>query len=553
MKKILFVIITLVFLTCLCGCKTDNDNTESKGEIIPEAVGTWYPHPEVSDGVIELRADGTCTVFENDGEWSVVSKNDNEVVLSANSCELIFTVFDSGITTLFENGCGYMMSDALLWKCDGEWHGSETNNVFAIDMLSLENESFYSKVELESEKVYINVFARDDDNEPYYRLTLELDSNGEPTMLVNCVRESREELFRVLGGSSGGDQDISGIDKLLEQFNDVLEGKDIINIDTDKTIEGSEAVEYIYRKLKEYEYHDVARDILERIEVKKDVLVGKQDTSITQYPFMGFDYNAFGNPMSQMVYASFDKLNYIYDEKDELIKVEFFNRFVCGTPNVDSNGTITSITVTANNEKKYTVPFEYDDRGNIIKIVIPFNLMPSSDDDDITDETVIMEFIYDDENRMTQSSVTYITEDTDYIQHEFYTIFGFYDKEIVEYFYNDNGQLERTVGHSADQNKFGETAWWYSETQYSYDSDGKLIESNKDSHQIFQKAVPNETLEEIKAKAKYLNDICEKLFKAEGLVLSESWDYVEKLGEYLQETTVTWKTEFIYGDIYIIN
>ena len=78
-------------------------------------------------------------------------------------------------------------------------------------------------------------------------------------------------------------------------------------------------------------------------------------------------------------------------------------------------------------------------------------------------------------------------------------------------------------------------------------------EPSRTSHQIFQKAVPNETLEEIKAKAKYLNDICEKLFKAEGLVLSESWDYVEKLGEYLQETTVTWKTEFIYGDIYIIN
>ena len=181
MKKLVSLLLMAAMLLSLCACgePDSTDDRSDKGGNSTQSTtqpgqsqnqggesgleqdeaelicGTWYPHPEVSGGCIEIRSDGTCNLYGQETTFRVESSNAEEVVLDVDGSQLVFSHLQSPVPMLFEDACGYCIPYQLLWQLVGEWRNEDTDAVFYLDFWELPDWGL--PVEVEADRLTVTV------------------------------------------------------------------------------------------------------------------------------------------------------------------------------------------------------------------------------------------------------------------------------------------------------------------------------------------------------------------------------------------------------------
>lgn len=76
MKKALFLLLAIMLCMSLCAC--GGMSGEKAAELYPDIIGEWGTDPFGEEFVLTLSKDGSCTVLDTVGTWTLDSKQSNE-------------------------------------------------------------------------------------------------------------------------------------------------------------------------------------------------------------------------------------------------------------------------------------------------------------------------------------------------------------------------------------------------------------------------------------------------------------------------------------------
>jgi len=103
MKRLCLII--AVWLLLLCGCDKGNKvalqetlSAEEQNAI----CGNWYAHPEIQDGTVEIRSDGTCLIWSQESNWTLDTVGEDYLILLVDGNYLTFSGLKSDIPYLYE-------------------------------------------------------------------------------------------------------------------------------------------------------------------------------------------------------------------------------------------------------------------------------------------------------------------------------------------------------------------------------------------------------------------------------------------------------------------
>lgn len=93
MKKLVFLTLTLVMCLSLWGC--GGLKGEKAAELYPDIIGNWGTDPFGEEIALSLSSDGSCTILENPGTWTLDAKQSSEthVTLTAKTKNVTYSIY----------------------------------------------------------------------------------------------------------------------------------------------------------------------------------------------------------------------------------------------------------------------------------------------------------------------------------------------------------------------------------------------------------------------------------------------------------------------------
>lgn len=554
-KKILCMILSLIMLLALCACDKETDNGDSSDETgtnlngyegeLPEAVfGTWYPHPEVSNIPIEIKSDGTCSINDQTLAWNVESvENDSVVIVAGDNGDyyLTFTCLSSALPILSESSFGMSIKHLKIWEYLTQWYNEETGNAFVLDLEELA-------------QVNCNILFDDDS------VTIEALDGENITHTIYFV-DSQATVTDASGNSTvylpidgGNGIDLSDPQTVYAQAMDNLRrilstGDSTIYVDGNGEFRMSDsaALERVYTTLVSLQnYMDVSNQLncirkVDNILLSLDRVVDGVSTIVMEY-----HYNSFGSRSSwwevEEAISSGKQIYSYYNGSGSVHSIEVWG-LVKGEPVYGADGKLSALTVTSSSAQEiFTAPVTCDEKGNVIRIEVPF----VEDAVDGIDRALfqVYEFLYDSNGRLIQFSETRHSKNGTYETTQFYKEYGFYYKSITECYYDATGKLTDTIEHHVEIAPHGMDNWYYSTSQFLYNSDGLLSTRIVTMGTILRTGLTREEQET-------LNGIQHSLFTSKGFVDSIDNLLVAKLGDVLSDVKEIDRYKYNYGSIYV--
>lgn len=549
LKKFLCGILSFLMLLGLCACNSNanNDNSDTTigsydGEL-PEAIyGTWYPHPEVSDAVIEINSDGTCTIDGGTGSWELNKVDKESVVLVVNGLNyLTFSQLTSPFPLLTTGNVGMAVKNIEVWNYITQWYNEETGNSFILDLEELAQVNCTFAFDNGSMTIQVldgDAITHTVELNPYQATVT--DAEGNSTVY-----------FPIDGGSSGGDP--SDPETLYTQAMENLQrvlatGNTTVYVDStgEHRISDSAALEKLYNVFVSLQNHmDVSQQLncirkLDNVLLSQDRIVD----GVTS-PVMDYEYNSFGTRSAwwdvEEAISSGTQIYSYYDESGNIYAIEVWG-LVKGEPVYGADGKLTSLIVTATTDGEQftaTVPVTCDAKGNVTRIEIPF--YADYVDGINHNMSQVYEFLYDKNGRLIQYSETRhgLYENT-----SFYEEYSFNHKTITECYYDSNGKLTDTLMHQISIGQEGLPYWYYEPAQYRYNADGLLSTRIVSVGHIQSSDLSREEQEA-------LNSLQYSLFCSQSFLDSIQNQLVNELGNALTDVNEIAQFEYTYGSIYI--
>ena len=555
-SKILCLILALVLTLglCACGGETNGNNNDIRlDDELPEAIfGTWWPHPEVSDAPIEISSDGTCTIDGQTLEWTVDTADVASATLIAGEYHLHFNHLPTSLPLLSATNLGTAVKEPEIWNYLTEWHSEETGNVFALDLEELAQSG--CNITFDDGVMTVEVLTNDEITHTIHFF----DTHA----TVTFADGSTAVYYSPEGGSSDihpGDTDddpATLYQQAVEDLQNVLAGGYMVDyVDSDGAfhiIYGSRAIEKLYHTFVSLQNYMDVSEYLSHIQRVDNVLVTTYSSSngLDRVPSK-VKYNAYGQRLGISFEEAVNTGNYIYygeDETGTMTQVTIMG-LVAGAPVMDANGRITALIVTSpSTGNEYTAPITYDAQGRIIRIDVPFVIM--GPDDDEADFNEFYEFLYDENGRLIQYSRVQQSHQCTYENTEAYKTMGFFNKNIIECYYNNAGKIEQTRTHEFDIGSIGDSVWHYDTTSYIYTDSGMLERYYTDwisiQNNIPGVITPDEEIDR-------MNAIRDAIFLGHGFYDSIGTNYLDQIAYHYDVFRFLWEEEYEYGSIYIYN
>ena len=560
MKRIFALLLALVMLFALTACGGDDENLESTGTStndtgtnlgdyegeLPEAVfGTWYPHPEVSNALIEINSDGTCIIDGQTFAWNVKSvENDSVVIVAGDNGDfyLTFTYLSSALPILSESSFGMSIKHLKMWEYLTQWYNEETGNAFVLDLEELA-------------QVNCNILFDDDS------MTIEALDGENITHTIHFVdsqatvtdASGNSTVYLPIDGGSHG-TDLSDPQTVYAQAMDNLQrilstGDSTIYVDGsgEFRMSDSAALERVYTTLVSLQnYMDVSDQLncireVENILLSLDRVVDGVSTTVMEY-----DYNSYGSRSSswevEEAISSGTQIYSYYDGSGSVHSIEVWG-LVKGEPVYGADGNLSALTVTSSSTReKFAASVTCDARGNVIRIEVPFVEDAVYGIDRALSQ--VYEFLYDNNGRLIQLSETRHSKNGTYETTQFYEEYGFYYKSITECYYDDAGKLTDTIEHNVEISTHGIDIWSYSPSQFLYNSEGLLS-----ARIVTMGHIQGTDL--TRAEQETLDSIRHSLFTSQEFIDSVDNSLVTKLGNVLSDVKEIAKFKYNYGSIYV--
>lgn len=167
MKKLISFLMVVAMLLSLCACgepdETDRPDKDSgtkgtqaqpggstarptqsqpdggeEGGLTQEEkaliCGSWYPRPEMGDGCIEFREDGSCNIYGEELPYQVIDRTEEEITVEAGGVWMSFLVRNPAFVLLFDPGSEFCVRYPDLWQFMGNWYCEETGQEFFLDI-----------------------------------------------------------------------------------------------------------------------------------------------------------------------------------------------------------------------------------------------------------------------------------------------------------------------------------------------------------------------------------------------------------------------------------
>lgn len=559
MKRILALLVALAMLFSLTACRGDDENPASTGTStndtgtnlngyegeLPEAVfGTWYPNPEVSNIPIEIKSDGTCSINDQTLAWNIESvENDSVVIVAGDNGDyyLTFTYLSSALPILSESSFGMSIKHLKMWEYLTQWYNEETGNAFVLDLEELA-------------QVNCNILFDDDS------MTIEALDGENITHTIHFVdsqatvtdASGNSTVYLPIGGGHG--IDLSDPQAVYAQAMDNLQrilsaGNSTIYVDGsgEFRMSDSAALERVYTTLVSLQNYMDVSDQLNCIRKVDNILLSLDrvvdGVSTTD---MECDYNSYGSRSSRWdveeAISSGTQIYSYYNGSGGTHSIEVWG-LVKGGPVYGADGKLSALTVTSSSTReKFTAPVTCDEKGNVIRIEVPFVEDAVYGIDRALSQ--VYEFLYDSNGRLIQFTKTQHSKNGTYETTQFYEEYGFYYKSITECYYDDAGKLTDTIEHHVEIGPHGIDNWYYSPSQFLYNSDGLLSARVVTMGHIQRSGLTREEQET-------LNGIQHSLFTSKGFADSVDNSLVAKLGNVLSDVKEIARYEYNYGSIYV--
>lgn len=551
-RKALSLILTALLLFTLCGCSQSesNNNPDKPDVVLPAAIyGTWHPHPEVSDSVIEIHEDGTCNLDGHNLPWEVESATEDDVVLVVGDTYLIFSNLRTSLPFLSVSNYGYCVKEPELWNYMTDWYNPSTGGAFALSLEELAQSG--CNILFDSNGMTVEVLEND-------QSTYIVDFSG--TQAVITTPDGNSIVYYPADGSGfaddgsgdpGGDSDDPReiYAQAVKDLQSVLAGDYMTDyIDSDgahHVISGTRAIEKLYHTFVFLRNTMNVEEYLSRISIAKDKLLKVYVTShgLDRIPNSN-QYNCYGQISEFLLIDTIllgMPVTYSYDLNGNVSHVGIGGT-VIGRPIFDSDGTLSEVAVSAN-DKEYIASIQYDNNDRIIQVDIPvgYTLLYFAENPENYVET--HKYIYGSNGELIQSTITQDLKDIknafSYDWDAYYHKHGFTAKWVTEYHYNSNGKLSQEIKHEYTVDyAAGWDGWYYTTKSYEYDTPEKCISDRQDAYGIrLSHPVDGEAYN--------------YLFNNDGIVDSQGANIVEIWGEDLDYMDGNvFITEYEYGNVY---
>lgn len=554
-RKFLCLILAFCLLLGLCGCDNSSNDKVNHGKYdgdLPQGIfGTWYPHPEVSDAFIAIYEDGTCAINGQTENWQVDSVTEDSVCLfvGTNNQLLTFKQLNSPLPILSESNYGISVKDPELWTYMVEWYNADTGNAFSLDLEELAKTN--CNLRFENGQMTIEVLEGEN-------ITHTIAVSGSQA-IVTTAEGISTTYFPINGGNFGNNEESQDPQiryvKALEDLQAVLSGKHITDyVDSNGVshmISGAEAIEKLYKIFVSLQDHIDVSEELNCIRKIDNVPVKKYTTTIglNRTPTK-IKYNHLGRRTGLSLEDALNTGEYLYLGYEDSDNDDWF--VICGVvggnPVYGSNGRVTALKITSGETGTvYTAPITYDTKGRVTRVDIPFAINEAGEKE--TDFSQYYTFLYDSNGRLIQYSHTMESHNGIYENNEFYQVYGFFSRDVVECYYHADGKLKQTIKHSAIQGSNGATLWYYTDTVYTYNSSKNLVSSHMEGGTIHM-SIPN-TVGISRDEITRMQNIQKWVLTYDKFVDSIGKDFLGQLGAHYESTSTVWDIEYEYGSIYV--
>lgn len=574
MKRILALFITLVMLFSLTACRGDDENPAGTGTStndtgtnlggheseLPETIlGTWYPHPEVSNALIEINSDGICNLDGQNLSYEVESATEDDVTLIAGEHYLIFSNLRTSLPVLSISNYGYCVKELELWKSMTDWYNPSTGGAFTLSLEELAQSG-------------CNLLF-DDGN-----MTVEVLENDQITYIVKfsgaqaeiTTPDGNSIVYYPTDGSgfadngSGNSDDPQAIyDQAVKDLQSVLAGgymTDYVNSDgSHHVISGVEAYTKLYKTFESLQQSMDVSDYLNRFQKIDNVLLQTSNDNSVATVSVKFKYNAFGQPMKVTLNQSEHFGNYIsyaYDENGNISQVSVLGALL-GEPIFDNTGKLTGVKVEIEYDGDVTVAtLTYNSRGQITKVVMPRSTKYAGDTKygnypDLSEEHY---FYYDENGRMIQRTSLLCDKELKYLVKEaFLYDERIFEKDIAEFQYDADGRLISKHNYISQDDGRAINPWSFSKTEYAHQN-SLLTEMHTE---FFTLHIESTSAGEIEQESGIILDTVTRIFKTEGLIKAEKNKVLDAVSEHIHYneqgdgTPIYFSSRYEYGSIYV--
>lgn len=230
MKKLVSFLLVAAMLLSLCACgepdETDRPDKDSgtkgtqgqpggstarptqsqpdggEGDGLTQEVkalicGSWYPRPEMGDGCIEFREDGSCNIYGEELPYHVIDRTEEEINVEAGGVWMSFLVRNPAFVLLFDPGSEFCVRYPDLWQFMGNWYCEETGQEFFLDI----GEIPYWDFDLQAGPDFMSIGILEGE-ELLYHIVI---SPGEPPVAEVVDAMNNRHLFFYHVGDMGSD------------------------------------------------------------------------------------------------------------------------------------------------------------------------------------------------------------------------------------------------------------------------------------------------------------------------------------------------------------
>ena len=555
-KKVLCTVLIFGLLLGLCACGEETNGNETTAPVfdgdLPESVlGYWYPQPYLYDTPIEIYADMTCVVSTQKSQVRVETVSDDCIIPIAGvdgEHYLEFQRLTTSMPILLTGDMGYAVQDPELWNYMIEWYCPESGNAFVLDF----EELIQTDCVLRMENGCLTIEERDGDT---IRHTVVV--SGEQAVVTDF--EGNSQVFYPIDGGTV-DNDVNSPEaryyQAVTDLQTVISGGRILDYVDDEgerhLISGADAMEKLYHTFVELQQYMDVSEYLNMIHKIDDALLEINLIATGGIVQREVKYNCFGQFIQGFTVTQFDVVSfgayelYRYDQAGNIKSLSVCG-MVSGVPIFNENGQIMALEVwSVDSEQYYTAPVTLDDYGRIIRVEVPFVDYENTLE---TDYKEVYELLYGDDGKLIQYSQTKYSYAGTYETTQFYLEHGFYDKNVVECYYDSDGNLERTIAHSTGCATNGLSDWDYTVREYEYNIQGKADRYKSSSWFVYYDILNalNTPWEEIER----MESIHWWLFHSDGFINSVGNDLIGQTEGHMQSHPGSDSVEYEYGSIYI--
>ena len=572
MKRILALLLALVMLFALTACGGNNENPENTGTStnntgenrggyegeLPEAVfGTWYPHPEVSNALIEVNSDGTCVFDGQNLSYEVESATEDDVTLVAGDYHLIFSNLRTSLPFLSVSSYGYCAKELGLWKYMTDWYNPGTGGAFTLSLEELAQSG--CNLLFDGDNMTVEVLEND-------QITYIVKFSGAQAEIT--TPDGNSIVYYPTDGSGFADSDDGDsddpqaiYDQAVKDLQSVLAGGYMTDyVDSDGShhvISGVEAYTKLYKTFVSLQQSMDVSDYLNRFQKIDNVLLQTSNDNSVATVSVKFPYNAFGQPMKVILNQSEHFGNYIsyaYDENGNISQVSVLGALL-GEPIFDNTGKLTGVKVEIEYDSDVAVAtLTYNSRRQIIKAVVPRSTK-YADYPAMSEEHY---FYYDENGRMIQRTSLICDKELKYLVKEALLYNErIFEKDVAEFQYDADGRLISKQNHTYQDLGYAFPSWDLQKTEYTYQN-SLLVGMYTEFFSIAFRPNKNTSDEELEREPEILLNTATRMFKTDGLINANENGILDAVSKHIHKaenehngTPVYFSSSYEYGSICI--